>query len=699
MQRNYGFARHEVLRKRLGSAQVSVREDILLVRGDRGYNHRQLAGDLGESVDNAFRLGPWLVQPSLNTISRNGTTVQLEPKMMSVLVCLAEHPGEPVSKEQLLQTVWPGTFVGEGVLTRSVFELRRVFEDEAKESRVIQTIAKRGYRLVESVVPVNGNVSISTDIPTSTIDKTSAIGSKRLWYAGLVLGSVVLMCGLLLVLNVGGLRSRWRSAKAPSMRSLAVLPMQNLSGDPGQDYFADAMTEELITELSRISALDVISRTSVMPYKASKKSLPEIARELHADAIVEGSVVRSGDRVRVTAQLIYAAKDANVWAQTYDRDLRDILTLQSTVARAIADEIRVQVTPQETVRLTTARPVNQKALEAYLAGRDHVDQAHALEFRRGKDEQFESEIRKAVESFRMATQEDPGYVPAYLALFDVFASTGMIELPELAPAAREGIKKALELDESLHQAHLDLAFLLMIWDHDYSGAGREYQRALELSPNSADVHDAYANYLEAFGRDTEANAERETAQRLDPTHNHYLNGFPASWSLDQDRQYLDENTSRQLVEVDAGDPVLRAMLGKSFQIRRRYKEAVEQYIKAVDLLGYADQATLLRHSYVKGDYKAGIRNWMKEWEALSGRQRVPVFWPAFMYASLGDKEGAFRWLKKAHQAHSWCMLGLNADAICDPIRGDRRFAEFVRRAGLPEDRGQFAELRESLVPR
>ena len=653
----------------------------------------------GHIVDSSFRIGPWLVQPSLNTISRNGTTVQLEPKVMSVLVCLAERPGEPVSKENLLQAVWPHTFVGEGVLTRSIFELRRVFEDEAKEPRVIQTIAKRGYRLVAPVIPVNGDGLINTNIPTSVTGKTPGLVRTRLWYGGLLLGSVALVCGLLLVMNVGGLRSRWSSASAPAIHSLAVLPLQNLSGDPGQEYFADAMTEELITELSRISALNVTSRTSVMPYKNNKKSLPEIARELHADAIVEGSVVRFGDRVRVTAQLIYAAKDANIWAQTYDRDLRDILTLQSAVARAIADEIRVKVTLQENVRLTTTRPVNGKALEAYLVGREHIERAHALEFRKGKDRQFESEIRKAVESFQMAVREDPDYVPAYLAIFDTFNSFGVIELPDLAHAAREGTKNALALDESLPQAHLDLAFLLMIWDHDYAGAGREYQRALELAPNSADVHDAYANYLEAFGRGDDANRERETAQRLDPTHNHHLNGFPMNWTLDQDRRYLDENTNRQLVEANADDPFLRAALGKAFQTRGRYKEAVEQYIKAVDLYGYADQAGLLRRYYARGDYKEAIRNWMKQWETLSGHQRVPVHWPAFMYANLGEKEAAFHWLEKAYQAHSWCMLYLNQDAIWDPIRPDPRFAEYVRRAGLPEDHGQFWKLREALVPR
>jgi len=258
---------------------------------------------------------------------------------MSVLVRLAEHPGEPVSKEALLKTVWPDTFVGEGVLTRSIFELRRVFEDEAKEPRVIQTISKRGYRLVAPVVPATGRAEAATTQPgahTLALRRPwASVAWGKLKHPGMILAGTAVLLGVFLS-KVDGIRARVFGVTASPVHSLAVLPLQNLSGDPGQEYFADAMTEELITELSRISALDVISRTSVMSYKGSKKSLPEIARELHADAIVEGSVVRSGDRVRVTAQLIRATRDTNVWAQTYDRDLQDVLNLQSKVAQAIA---------------------------------------------------------------------------------------------------------------------------------------------------------------------------------------------------------------------------------------------------------------------------------------------------------------------------------------------------------------------------
>jgi len=603
---------------------------------------------------------------------------------MEVLVCLAKRSEELVTKDELLRSVWADTFVSDDVLIRSISELRRVFQDDAKDARFIQTVPKRGYRLLPPVVWTNG---ISADLPPVAAAAGSgeqARTSRRILIGGAVL---IALIGALLMWKPD-LRSRRMPglSDGPPIHSIAVLPLQNLSGDPGQEYFADAMTEELITELSRVSALNVISRTSVMPYKSSNKLLPQIAHELHADAIVEGSILRSGDRVRVTAQLIYAAKDTNVWAETYDRDLQDVLGLQSAVARAIANEIRVQVKPQESAHLSAVRPVNRKALDAYLEGRRHLDKAGNLEFHKGMEETYEAESRQAMASFQLATREDPNYVPAYLAMFDVVDSPGLVPHPQFVPAARTALKKALAIDDTLAEGHLRMARLLMQWDWDYAAAGREYERALELNPNSADVHSDYADYISLFGRTQDANRERERAQELDPTHNRLVNLFPMDWNLEQARQFLEKD--------DPNDGFLRAGLGKGYQVRGLYREAVEQYIHAADAYGYHDEAQVLRRDYAKGEYKRAIRDWMAVWEARSKHGYVPSFWPAFLYSSLGDKETAFRWLQKAYEEHSWCMLYLNDDKVWDPIRSDRRFAEFVHRAGLPEDHGQFFQQRE-----
>jgi transcriptional activator of cad operon len=282
-------------------------------------------------VNGDFHVGPWLVQPSLNAVSHNGTSYRLEPKVMEVLVCLASHPGEPLSKEQLLSAVWPHTFVSDDVLIRSISELRRVLEDNPKEPRFIQTIPKRGYRLVMQVARTDGS---SAELTLS--DNTCRASSDSAVRAVIAIGAVTLLLGVLTAWKASDLRGWMRaSSDLPPVHSLAVLPLKNLSGDAAQEYLADGMTDELITYLSQVPGLRVISYTSVVPYKDSRKSLPAIAGELVVDGVVEGSVQRLGDRVRVNAQLIYASQDTNVWAQSYDRDFKDALALQSTLADAM----------------------------------------------------------------------------------------------------------------------------------------------------------------------------------------------------------------------------------------------------------------------------------------------------------------------------------------------------------------------------
>jgi TolB-like protein/DNA-binding winged helix-turn-helix (wHTH) protein len=295
---------------------------------------------IGEIVGDAFRLGTWLIQPTLNTISCNGTRVRVEPKQMEVLVCLAQHPAEPISKEGLLRAVWSDTFVSDDVLTRSISELRHVLEDDAREPRFIETIPKRGYRLVAPVervdIPLSGDPGLDR-----SLGKVSPAKSR----VALLPATGVVLSALALVLIASGAWNLLLSKNsAPRIRSVAVLPLLNLTNDPSQEYFADGMTEQVITELSRSSTLKVRSRTTVMLYKESPKSLPEIARELDVDAVIEGSVLRSGDRIRITSQLIFAKNDTHLWAETYDSDVHDVLTLQGEVAKKIVDEVRAKMT-------------------------------------------------------------------------------------------------------------------------------------------------------------------------------------------------------------------------------------------------------------------------------------------------------------------------------------------------------------------
>src|SRR5215831_17509481 len=288
-------------------------------------------------MDGQFRLGAWLVDPSLNTICRNGTAVHVEPKVMEVLVCLAKHTGEAVSKEELLQAVWPDTFVSDHALKGCISDLRRLLEDDAREPRFIQTIPKRGYRLVAPVVPANGAAE-STPASSGTLPGQSTTGRVRFRAATFAAAVLILT---LLIAATNRLRD---SSVAHAIHSLAVLPLQNLSSDPAQEYFSDGMTDALITDLAQIGSLKVISRTSSMQYKQTRKSLPEIARELKVDGFVEGTIQRSGDRVRITAQLVHGPSDKHLWANSYERDIRDVFMLERDVAGDVARHVQARLT-------------------------------------------------------------------------------------------------------------------------------------------------------------------------------------------------------------------------------------------------------------------------------------------------------------------------------------------------------------------
>ena len=404
-----------------------------------------------------FRVAAWLIEPRLNTVSRNGTTVHVEPKVMEVLVCLARHAGEPVTKDELLQTVWLDTFVTDDVLKRSISELRRVFEDDARESRIIQTIPKRGYRLIVPVEPVNGAQVISPALQ----DPESRRGRKW-WIAALASSSLAgLLSILLATINGRSLRERLVGKSAyPQIRSIAVLPLENLSGDPSQEYFSDAMTDALITGLAQIGSLKVISRTSSMQYKQTGKSLPEIARELNVDGIVEGTVQRSGDRVRITAQLIQGSSDKHLWANSYERDVRDVFALERNVTEDVARQVQARLTTESQTRPSQPPPTNLIALEAYLQGNYHLNK-----YGGGSGAE---EATKAAEYFQHAIDADPNFAPAYIGM--AVAHGGLpLGSREDQTIKRSAEAKALQLDPNSLEAQLIQANIK--WgDLDWAGA-------------------------------------------------------------------------------------------------------------------------------------------------------------------------------------------------------------------------------------
>jgi Flp pilus assembly protein TadD len=439
------------------------------------------------------------------------------------------------------------------------------------------------------------------------------------------------------------------------------------------------MTEALITELSKVSALRVISRTSVMQYKGVRKPLPEIARELNVDAVVEGSVIRSGEKVRITAQLIRAATDEHLWAEGYERELRDVLSLQREVARAVAREISVKLTPREEELLASARPVNSEALDAYLKGRDYFNQGrNLLSQQQGRDL-----LKTSISYFEQATRIDPSYALAYAGLARAnhwLASSGS---REFYPRAKEAAERALEIDEKLAEAHGALAFVLYRVDWDWAGAEREYKRAIELNPGYSEAHHGYALYLSNLGRHDEAIREIDLAQELDPLTLPLKNNAGLIYISSRDYDRAIEHFGR-LIELEPNDFVIVGNLGVAYMYKGRHEEGLAELRKAVDLSGRNPDVILgLAWGHAVSGNKSEAIKLLNEILKSSGDPvwRISI---ASVYTALGDKDQAFVWLEKAYQKRSARVFLLKSDPSFDSLRSDPRCQYLLRRIGLQQ---------------
>ena len=483
---------------------------------------------------------------------------------------------------------------------------------------------------------------------------------------------IVLTLAALVGFNVGGLRQRLLGRGGPPrIESLAVLPLANLSGDPQQDYFAEGMTEALIGDLAKISSLRVISRTSVMRYKGSDKSLPQIAKELKVDAVVEGSVQRVGDRVRITAQLIHAPTDTHLWANSYERDLRDVLTLQSEVAQAIADQIRVKMTAQEQARLAGGRPVNPAAHEAYLKGRYYLEKWSP------------DGAKKAEEYFRQAVAQDPNYGPAYAGLAETYTwGVPGLSPEEGAARAKAAALKALASDDTLGEAHASLAIVYLQSDWDFPAAEREFKKAVELNPNYGPAHHWYSHLLLSMGRFDESLTESQRFVELDPLSPaphlhlglHYLIA----------RQY-DECIRQELktLQMDPNYILAHSQLGQAYLFKGMYAEALRELEKARELSGGDKTNTArLAHAYGVAGRKDEARKLLQELLSTPGHGQEIPGGVAIVYLGLGENEKALEWLLKAYEKQPYWSADLKVDPLFDPLRSDPRFQALLRRLNL-----------------
>jgi TolB-like protein/DNA-binding winged helix-turn-helix (wHTH) protein/Tfp pilus assembly protein PilF len=626
-----------------------------------------------------LRFGIFEADPRLGELTKHGKRLPLQEQPFQLLAMLLERPGELVSRDELRAKIWPQTIVDfDHGLNKAISKIRDALGDSAENPRFIETVARRGYRFLADVAVVqDGPAERAAGDPALQADAgplarpEAGISSRgpprtRAWR--------LLGFGLVLVLAAAVSWSLYTSkSSAPTIRSLAILPLKNLSGDVSQDYFADGMTEELITQLGQISALRVISSRSAMLYKGVDKPLADIARELSVQAVLEGSVLRSGDRVRITAELIRVPADEQMWAQSYEGELRDTLALQSEVAQAVAEQIRATLSRRQQAVLRNRKTVTPAAYEDYLKGRYFWN-------KRTRDG-----LKKAIDYFSRAVETDPTYAEAYSGLADSYALAGDWLYGVLPPddafrQARAAATKALALDDTLGEAHTSLAFALDLYAWDWATAEKEYKRAIELNPSYATAHHWYGWHLLVMGRTSEGIFEMRRAESLDPLS--LIISADLAEALCTAHLY-DESVQqiKRTLDMDPNFAVAHYQLGQVLAQKHLHDEAIAEFQRAIELSGHTGAFdSNLGYVYAVSGQKVKAENIIKDLEARPDKNPSIYANIALVYVGLGDDNQAMVWLNKAYEAQFNPSILLRPGF--DPLRSDARFVDLRRRLGL-----------------
>jgi TolB-like protein/DNA-binding winged helix-turn-helix (wHTH) protein/Tfp pilus assembly protein PilF len=605
-------------------------------------------------------------------LRRDGTSLKLQPQPARVLTLLVSQPGKVITRQELAEQVWgTETFVDfEQGLNFAIRQIRTALEDDADHPRFLETLPKRGYRFIAEVEgpPKAAVVAAESKAESPPPGEENRPGknprsSTTLWA---VAGAGVLLLTVLAIRRLGP-GSDPKGTPGP-IQSVAVLPLVALSADPVQEYFSDGLTDELITELAKIGDLRVISRTSVTGYKGTHRRVPEIGQELHVDAIVEGTVERVGDRVRIRAQLIHAATDQHLWAESYDRDLSDVLRLEGDVARDIAQQIGHRRSEQRT-QLPDNRAVPVGAHEDYLKGRYYWNK------------RTKAGLQKGIEYFQKAIEQDPNYALAYAGLADsdiMLANWGFRSPGEAYPNAKAAARKALELDPQLVEAQTSLAYITLLYDWDWEGAERGFRQAIALNPNYASAHHFYSICLMTSGRQAEALAEIRRAQELDPLS--LIINSVHGWIYYEGRQY-DQAILQYTKTLEMDPSYVPALqdLGTSYVRMGAYRKAIAQFEKAIASAG--DNGVVLSdlaQAHALAGDPAEAQKILQKLQKPAATFVSP--WDlSLIYVALGNKRRAIGLLQKAADEHVGWVVLLGVDPALDPLRAEPQFKELMRR--------------------
>jgi TolB-like protein/DNA-binding winged helix-turn-helix (wHTH) protein/cytochrome c-type biogenesis protein CcmH/NrfG len=617
-----------------------------------------------------FRFGIFELDPRSGELRKQGMKVRLQGQPLEILALLLQRPGETVTREELQKKLWPGdTFVDfEQGLNNAIKRLRAALDDNAGSPHFIETLPRHGYRFIGTV---NG-VELTSAMPAKPVRGRRTI----IWLAGF---------GALAVIAVVAIRAgfdghAWRDrlfvhATKPRIQALAVLPLANLSGDPEQEYFADGMTEELTIELGKVSAARVISRQSIMQYKGSKKPLQEIAQELNVDAILEGAVERSGNRVRVGIRLYQISPESQLWAKQFDGDIRDVLRLQDEIARGVSDEIQIKLTSQERAQFASARSVDPEAHDDYLRGRLQMAQLFDPTDRSADPDAHGGHVQLAIGYFKQAIQKEPAYAQAYAGLADAYVAlanpaVGIIPPKQILPEAKAAATKALELDPSLGEAHFSLAQIIELYDWNWSEAAKEYRIALTLSPNYADAHLEYGRFLQAMGRNDETIKQMKYATELDPFD--VQTRVIISYVTYSSRQYDLAIQQFETLGDDLG-------LGWAYREKKMYPEATAALQRCLSKSRDTNTLASLADVYGLAGRKGEALKLISELKERAGRHYVSSFLFAEAYGGLGEKDQALAWLERAYEDRDQWMVYIASYPGLDPLRSEPRFQALLRR--------------------